>query len=312
MTAIDRTHESHHTPDASLDWLSLHLRCDGNTDEFLRGPIQMVLEELDARGTASSWFYLRYWEGGPHIRLRLLLPTHDRALAAELVREQTRPWLNAHDPEYPGATEAYAQIARSLATREAEHRELLPWQPHGRIWEQTYVPETAKYGAGASLQAFEQHFRDSSELALRVLRQQPSTTQVLSLATLLVLTGWARDDIGPTMQSRADLLDRWSSATALDRRPPAIVRPDLMDRLFQRARTGQDPWSRQWSASLDELHRASSAAGVPAARWRNGADICQHLLCNRLGLTLEQELTVRRSAWAVMDAAATAGAGISS
>lgn len=314
MTPIDRPcgPPALPAPDPTPAWLSLHLRCDGNTDEFLRGPVLQTIDELLEQNTARSWFYLRYWEGGPHIRLRLLLPADRRAMVAELVQERARPWLSEHDPGYPAAADAYVQIAQSLAAREREDRDPMPWQPHGQTWEQAYVPEATKYGTGASLRAFEQHFRESSDLALRVLRQHPSTTQVLSLAALLVLTGWGREDIGPTVQSRGELVERWSSPAALDRRTPSRVRPDLLDGLLRRARADDDPWCRDWRASLRRLHRATSAAGFAAERWRNGADICHHLLCNRLGLTLEQELTVRRSAWSAMEAAAPARAGLRS
>ncbi|GFZ82854.1 lantibiotic dehydratase C-terminal domain-containing protein [Nesterenkonia alkaliphila] len=294
------------SPGSEYTWLSLHLRCDGDTDEFLRAAVLDIAEELIARAPGTSWFYLRYWEGGPHVRLRLFLPTDEHATARRAVRERAEAWLADNNPGYETPEIYYDQIAAQLAAREGRDRPVLRWQPHGRVWEQSYEPETAKYGSGASLHAYERHFQDSSALAARVLRQRPGPTQVLSLAVALLLTGWTRPDLGPGIQSHDELVSRWGSVQPLDHRRPAQVRPELLTELLERARAGADAWSRSWRDSLDRLLDTLTDEGVSPEQRRTGTDICHHLLCNRLGLTLEQELAVRHSAWAALSSSAVA------
>lgn len=290
---------SHHptSPAREHAWLSLHLRCDGDTDAFLRTVLLDTAEELVAGVPGAAWFYLRYWEGGPHVRLRLLLPPAAHAAARRTVRERAGAWLSGNDPGYDDPGTHYDRIAGQLAAREGQDRPVLAWQPHGRVWEQAYEPETGKYGAGTSLHAYERHFQDSSVLAARALHRHPGPTQVLSLAAALVLTGWTSPGLGPGLQPHEELVGRWDSPRPLDRRRTPQVRPGLLAGLLERARTGADPWSRSWRDSLDRLQDDLAAAGVSPARRRTGIDICHHLLCNRLGLTLEQELAVRRSSW---------------
>lgn len=290
------------SPSTGRAWTSLHVRCDGDTDELLRAVLLEVVGELRERDAGTSWFYLRYWEGGPHVRLRLALRLADREEAVALVRERAGAWLVEHDPRYPAPEKAYDEIARHLASREGEDRKVLGWQPHGHVWEQEYVPETAKYGDGGSLRAFENHFEESSILAARVLHQRPSTTQLLSLATLLVFAGWTCEDTGPSVRPRAELVDRWASSVSLDRRTPPRADSERLRGLLSRARSGTDPWCEQWTSSLERLHGELMATDLPSARWPSGADICHHLLFNRLGLTLEQEVTVRRVAWNLVTA----------
>ncbi|GAA4622619.1 lantibiotic dehydratase C-terminal domain-containing protein [Cellulomonas oligotrophica] len=282
---------------AERTWTSLHVRCDGDTDELLRTVIVDVVDDLQERDPGTAWFYLRYWEGGPHVRLRLALRPTDREHAVALVRDRAGAWLAEHDPRYPAPEQVYDQIARRLAAREGEDREVLGWQPHGHVWEQPYVPEVDKYGDGASLRAYEQHFEESSALAARVLLGRPAPTQVLTVATLLVLTGWVREDVGPSARPRDELVDRWASATPLDRRKPPRAAAEMLRGLLSRARSGADPWCEEWRTSLERLHVRLLAADVPPADRSRGSDVCHHLLCNRLGLTLEQEVTVRRIAW---------------
>lgn len=291
-------HPTH--PASEPTWLSLHLRCDGDTDEFLRAAVLDTAEDIVARFSGGTWFYLRYWEGGPHVRLRLLLPASAHPVASQAVRDHAASWLVENDPRYEAPQTYYDQIAGQLAAREGQDRTVLPWQPHGRIWEEKYEPEVTKYGIGPSLQAYERHFHDSSALASQALRRRPGQTQVLSLATALILTSWMRPDLGPGLQSYDELVSRWGSSQRLDRRKTPQIRAELLTILMENAGGGNDPWSRPWQGSLDQLLGTLIAEGLPPEQRRNGVDICHHLLCNRLGLTLEQELTVRRNAWAAI------------
>lgn len=88
-----------HTPDLSTsshvdfqptgaDWTAFHIYAHGTraTTDHLLVQASRLAREVVASGRASSWFVMRYWEGGPHIRLRLrnLDPTLREELADRL------------------------------------------------------------------------------------------------------------------------------------------------------------------------------------------------------------------------------------
>ena len=54
------------------DWISLHIHRRGGMDHLLMGGVSPLIEHLRREGVLARWFFLRYWDGGPHLRLRLL------------------------------------------------------------------------------------------------------------------------------------------------------------------------------------------------------------------------------------------------
>ena len=55
----------------SAVYVYLH-RSRADIDSFLLEHLAPHAEELVAAGHAEAWFYLRYWDGGPHLRARFL------------------------------------------------------------------------------------------------------------------------------------------------------------------------------------------------------------------------------------------------
>jgi thiopeptide-type bacteriocin biosynthesis protein len=80
-------------PDGSRAWLSVHLFFDGNiygpvADRVILDLVAPLVREAEDRGWLERHFFVRYSEGGPHIRLRLFgrrefLEEHVRPLILE-------------------------------------------------------------------------------------------------------------------------------------------------------------------------------------------------------------------------------------
>lgn len=55
-------------------WRALHIylhRPMEQVDQVIKSCVAPLAAGLIADGKATSWFFIRYWEGGPHLRLRL-------------------------------------------------------------------------------------------------------------------------------------------------------------------------------------------------------------------------------------------------
>ena len=52
-------------------WLSLHFFHHGDLDRLLVECVGPLVLALKREGAIAESFFLRYWNGGPHIRLRL-------------------------------------------------------------------------------------------------------------------------------------------------------------------------------------------------------------------------------------------------
>lgn len=72
------------------DWISFHIATEftsASIDSVLANRIAPALKALRATGCAEKWFYVRYGEGGPHIRLRIKTETETSCETRRLVGE---------------------------------------------------------------------------------------------------------------------------------------------------------------------------------------------------------------------------------
>ncbi|GAA1507507.1 hypothetical protein GCM10009677_45150 [Sphaerisporangium rubeum] len=170
-------------------WISLHAFHRAGTDLLLTTAVDGLVGELDPR--LEGFFFLRYWEGGPHLRLRLL--PRDAGDAATIGKRATAV-LEEHLVAHPSAgtwdREHYALLAREFARREglAAYDERL--RPDDHVEAVAYRPEYATFGGPEAVTAVERHFTDSSRIALAILRAEPDHRRRLGhalAATMLTL-----------------------------------------------------------------------------------------------------------------------------
>jgi thiopeptide-type bacteriocin biosynthesis protein len=149
-----------------MTWQSIHLFLadPANTDSFLQEVIGPTLAGLGVRGPMESWFFIRYWEGGPHLRLRVkgLSPAAYEQLMTSL-RTRFGNYLGS-EKDLPGAYPDDLVFERPDVDAEARR-----WLPQGTIKEIAYQPERARYGGPHALDISERLFAHSSDLALQVI-----------------------------------------------------------------------------------------------------------------------------------------------
>jgi thiopeptide-type bacteriocin biosynthesis protein len=283
---------------AERGWLSLHVFGVADTDRFLTDAVRPLVTALGRAGLLTRYFFIRYWEGGPHVRLRVLPcdpAQRDRILGHALLA------LDDHlagQPAAPAPTGSagYAALAAEFARleRRDDYDRRVRLHPCVELIE--YRPEHDAYGDGATLSAVERHFTESSRIVLRLLGTRPTddarATFALSLYLLTLAT--CRPD-----------LDR------LDARRRAVGDLSTMDAEYRSRRgnllahagqlldaTGGGPGSldgnlAEWLHSVRGLARAlgsglpDSCGGAATVLLR-----CTHLALNRLGIGPRAEATL--------------------
>lgn len=120
------------------EWLYVKLYCGQATaDHVLREVVAPLVRDYEARGLVRRWFFLRYSDPEPHLRVRLF--GDPAGLAAELLP--------------------------------ALHRAAAPLVADGRIWRvqlDTYEREVERYGGPLGVELAERLFHADSAAALRV------------------------------------------------------------------------------------------------------------------------------------------------
>ncbi|MDA0647617.1 lantibiotic dehydratase C-terminal domain-containing protein, partial [Nonomuraea ferruginea] len=183
--------------DADSRWIGAHLFHSGDLDPLINDVVDPVTRELAADGTVRRAFFLRYWEGGQHVRLRLEVPDPARASRVhDLVRERAAAHFAAH-PSPPVDAAAYRAFAAAMAAgeRRTSYDERL--RPAGSVAFIGYRPEYEAYGDAACVAAAERHFAESSRLALDVLRAgtEMARRAAIGLAALTVAAAACEPDL---------------------------------------------------------------------------------------------------------------------
>ncbi|ARU62695.1 hypothetical protein CBW65_18210 [Tumebacillus avium] len=148
------------------EWLALHIFYHHfeKQDDLLLDCLMPAARKLRAEGHCQAWFFLRYWDGGPHIRIRFLQPDEH---VEPYIREQAAAYMQAHPPAQEMSREAY--YAQHKFDGEAVDRDSLPWYGNGSIVRMPYEPETKRYGGAAALPVSEDLFAHSSDMVEQVL-----------------------------------------------------------------------------------------------------------------------------------------------
>ncbi|GLW02612.1 thiopeptide-type bacteriocin biosynthesis protein [Streptomyces lavendulae] len=281
-------------------WHSHHLFLHSgtsDTDAFLLRSAAPLLDGLVASGEAARWFFIRYGEDGPHVRIRVR-GLSERAAAA-----------------LPGDLAGAAREVPAVPG---------PWPSrHGEVRAVPYVPETDRYGGPRALPVAEEVFAESTRVVLDALRDLPGegadAARLTLAADLAHATAYA---LGMDRRTAARWLRRhaagWRWVTQTPLLPGASVHARV-NSVYAAQRTGlarraealrerlgagtAQPWLTHWTDRVREADarlRADAAPGAGAglsedtAAWVWGSQL--HMLFNRLGVTPDEERAVCRLA----------------
>lgn len=275
-------------------WHSYHLFLHSgtqDTDAFLTQDAAPLLDGLVAAGDATEWFFIRYGEGGPHLRIRVrgLGAAAAAGLPAALAR----------------AAEERPAVAGSWPSR------------HGEVRTVEYVPETHRYGGPRALPTAEQVFVISSRIAVEALRaitRTPGGSARLTVAADLAHATAAA--LGMDRLAAARWLRRqaagWRWVTEVPLLPGAAVHTRVnsvyaaqRQALARRAEAVRDgaagdsgaPWLPAWThrvRAADQRLRAELGEESEVLPWVWASQL--HMLLNRLGVTPDEERAVCRLA----------------
>ncbi|MFG3052439.1 thiopeptide-type bacteriocin biosynthesis protein [Kitasatospora sp. NPDC048239] len=290
------THQHSSAPEAAPAdaWQSLHLALHTtreDTDSFLTDDLAPLLDDLTGQHPGAHWFFIRYGEGGPHLRIR----------------------LRGTPAARPPAEELAAALARLAAGRTAVDG---PWPSrHGEVQAVPYRPETERYGGPAALPIAEEVFIHSSRAAVHALRAAPEPSARLPLALDLAHT--TAHALGLDELAAAQWLRRhaasWRWTTEFEPLPGSAVHTRVnsvfalqRQALARRARAlrvsldsgAASPWLAEWADQVRAADARLKAAVPPdqAHRlpWIWASQL--HMLLNRLGVGPDEERAVCRLA----------------
>jgi hypothetical protein len=157
---------------------SYHLFYAGEIDDLVLQFVEPVAETIVTDGLASGYFFIRYWNGGPHVRLRLF-GVADELLADQLIESGFAEFASSSGVE-PMSASTYSEGAQRMmrakldlgsqrgGALDRETVEELQATPGVQIRE--YAFEAERYGGIATRSALERHYRASTAISLAMVR----------------------------------------------------------------------------------------------------------------------------------------------
>lgn len=151
---MKRKNQTNHT------WLAAYLYYGEPWEPFLIETVKPFVDKIMENQWAHQFFFIRYWERGPHIRLRF-------KGNAETMEKQVKPQLDDHFlksfREHPGKRET------------PEYVETLPpeqqWFPNNSVQYIDYEPEVERYGGPTGILIAENQFQASSRTVFSVIEE---------------------------------------------------------------------------------------------------------------------------------------------
>lgn len=143
------------TVDPPREWLSLYVYHAEPWEDMLCDVIAPVVYGLLQQEKIIKFFFIRYWEGGPHIRLRVETQAGD---VARYVSAHLQGFFSDYLREQPSIYAA----AESTGPSGSEKRNVVELIPYQR--------ETSRYGGRSGMRIAERQFYRSSVAVLSLLR----------------------------------------------------------------------------------------------------------------------------------------------
>jgi len=133
-------------------WISAHLFYEEDSNRLLTGFIKPFIENMRLENSLQNYFFIRFCESGPHIRLRLLV-----------AKEQEKKWREKLEQE---STHFFC-----IHPSKSERGPNLNWElfPDNSIQYILYKPEIERYGDINTIKNAELQFEACSDAVLQFL-----------------------------------------------------------------------------------------------------------------------------------------------
>jgi thiopeptide-type bacteriocin biosynthesis protein len=142
-------------------WLETHLYYSEPWENFLSQAVAPFVEQMMQHNLAEHFFFIRYWEKGPHIRLHL---KGNPQKLETYVKPALLKHFTAYFQAYPSARAEPAWLNQLPGPQR--------WLPNNSIRFVAYEPETGRYGGEQGIPVAEVQFQVSSAAVLAILQQR--------------------------------------------------------------------------------------------------------------------------------------------
>lgn len=141
-------------------WISAHIYYT-ELDVIIQEALTALADDKEFLSVAEKYFFIRYWERGPHIRLRVLVNEEDYYRINLIIDKHFNKFFKkVPSLNYKGNPDFF---------------------PNNSIQYIDYLPEIKRYGGAEGIIIAEEHFYNCSEFILRLLKHHLCLEKSMSL-----------------------------------------------------------------------------------------------------------------------------------
>ena len=154
-------------------WLSAYLYYHEPWETFITKAVSPFIDKMLEKHLVKRFFFIRYWEKGPHIRLRF-------QGNKQTIEEKIKPNLIKHFEDYYKELPSQYQSEKIKEIAKAEN-----WYPNNSVQFIEYEPEVVRYGGQYAISVAEEHFQCSSKAVLTAISDSENWTYDHALGTAI-------------------------------------------------------------------------------------------------------------------------------
>lgn len=186
-------------------------------DKYLSKGFNAFLEEY--KYMYDEYFFIRYWLGGPHIRLRVKMSDDfNQNRFRDLFQDSVTDFLNKNEVQLVDPSTFY-----SKEMLEGEGIKEIFWKRHGSVEIDKYNPEFSRYGGNENIEAAEKMFESSSDLA-RIINSKPMHVRLcISIDLYYISFLQLSNEICSVAEQYSSLWRTYNKAASLNQQIEQIV-----------------------------------------------------------------------------------------
>ena len=154
---------SYENTEVDSNWLAAYIYYEEPWEKLIGEAVKPFAERMIAEKHADQWFFIRYWERGPHIRLRFKGDI-------EHMNREIKPRLDEHFGSWLKANPSEAAERDWLADLPEEQK----WFPNNSVQYIPYQPEIIRYGGATGILIAERQFEMSSNAIAQAIAETES------------------------------------------------------------------------------------------------------------------------------------------
>lgn len=154
------------------EWYQWNIYYYGDMNRFISKYVKDIIERSMELEKKIEWFFIRYWAGGPHIRLRIKCTSENFSCIDKIIYKEME---NVEDIFISKSDKEQIVRQQSILAKRENIEENFNVQDNKSIIRVSYEPEYEKYGRGEILKISEEIFGLSSILCLKLVEKNTFT-----------------------------------------------------------------------------------------------------------------------------------------